>query len=232
MLLDSFLITVRKGSCEKVMFSQLCAKKSVHRTGKVYALQAVTALSRHPRADEPLWADTSSRGRPPNMATEVGGAHPTGMHSCFHSAWRYSYSCRKTIVVYMAHKALRVTWWYWGYHWKSTEVGINLIAFSDFFYIWLHCKNLYSQVLLRNSTLLISIEVVGVLVAGYEQRCAYVDLVITVRVLCLFHNNESGYSWHVFIAETMYNLSMPNYCYWLPTVAPTDLTLRTDHTLH
>ena len=63
-----------------------------------------------------------------------------------------SNSCRKTIVVYMAHKALRVTWWYWGYHWKSTEVGINLIAFSD-----LHCKYVISEsLLLQNSALLIS----------------------------------------------------------------------------
>ena len=29
-------------------------------------------------------------------------------------------------------------------------------------------------------------------VAGYKWLCAYVDPVISVRVLCLFHNNESG----------------------------------------
>ena len=40
-----------------------------------------------------------------------------------------------------------------------------------------------------------------------EWRCAHVDPVITVRVLCLFHNNKSGYSWHAFIAETIYKLS-------------------------
>ena len=43
-------------------------------------------------------------------------------------------------------------------------------------------------------------------VGGCEWRCAHVDPVITVRVLCLFHNNKSGYSWHAFIAETMYSL--------------------------
>ena len=31
---------------------------------------------------------------------------------------------------------------------------------------------------------------------------AYSDPVITVRVLRLFHNNESGYSWYVLITET------------------------------
>ena len=35
---------------------------------------------------------------------------------------------------------------------------------------------------------------------------AYSDPVITVRVLRLFHNNESGYSLYAFIAETMHNL--------------------------
>ena len=39
----------------------------------------------------------------------------------------------------------------------------------------------------------------------YRQQCAYLDLVITVGVLHLFHN-DSGYSLHEFIAETMYNL--------------------------
>ena len=35
---------------------------------------------------------------------------------------------------------------------------------------------------------------------------AYVDLVIYLSVLRLFHNIKSGYGWRVFIAETMYNL--------------------------
>ena len=34
-LIDFYLITVRKRSCEKVMFSQACVKNSVHR-GEVY----------------------------------------------------------------------------------------------------------------------------------------------------------------------------------------------------
>ena len=47
------------------------------------------------------------------------------------------------------------------------------------------------------------------------------DPVISVRVLRLFHNNWSGYSWYVFTTETMYNLLVPNYCYWLGACAPT-----------
>ena len=32
----------------------------------------------------------------------------------------------------------------------------------------------------------------------------------------MFYNNESECSWYVFIPETMYNLSIPNYYYLLP----------------
>ena len=31
-----------------------------------------------------------------------------------------------------------------------------------------------------------------------------------VRVLRLFHNKYTGYNWSIFIAETVYNLSLPN----------------------
>ena len=186
--------------------------------------EGVRPPSRHPLGRHPP-VDTPSLGRPLNVATEVDGAHPTGMHSCFHCVWRSLNSCRKTIVVCGTQRV------------KSYLMVLRLPldvyrSWNQFNRIFQFLLHLVGQVLLRNSALLISIAVVGVLVAGYERRCAYVGLVITVRVLCLFHNNKSGCSWHVFIAETMYNLSMPNYCYWLPTVAPTDLTLRTDHTLH
>ena len=48
-----FLITARNSSCGKVMFSQTCVIPSVQ--------------------TPPL----------PDMATEVCGMHPTGMHSCY-----------------------------------------------------------------------------------------------------------------------------------------------------
>ena len=60
---------------------------------------------------------------------------------------------------------------------------------------------------------------------------AYSDLVISVQVFHLFHNNECGYSWYVFIAETMYNLWIPNYCYLLwagPLTLTTETGFQTD----
>ena len=67
--------TVRKRSCEKVMFSQVCVKNSVH-SGEVY-----TPLADTPRADTP--GQTPPRQTPPQQtATAADGTHPTGMHSC------------------------------------------------------------------------------------------------------------------------------------------------------
>ena len=57
-----FIITVR---CGKVMFSQACAKNSVHRGSGVHP------PGRHPSPT-------------PETATAAGGTHPTGMHSCSH----------------------------------------------------------------------------------------------------------------------------------------------------
>ena len=53
-------------SCGKVMFSQVCVKNSVH-GGRC----------------TPPWQTPPPPGRhlPPEMATESGGRHPTGMHS-------------------------------------------------------------------------------------------------------------------------------------------------------
>ena len=45
-------------------------------------------LGRHPQADTP-WADTS----PLKMTSEVGGTHPTGMHSCSLIDLRYMIEC-------------------------------------------------------------------------------------------------------------------------------------------
>ena len=70
------LITVRKRSCGKVMFSQACVKNSVHR-GKVYTPQQADT----PSGQTPPKADTTP---PSPMATAADGTHPTGMHSsCF-----------------------------------------------------------------------------------------------------------------------------------------------------
>ena len=118
------LVTVRKRSYGKVMFSQACVKNSVHRSRHPLGIHPLGRHppGRHPRADItwadtswadtpwadillpwadtlPPWADTPYRqtplptpGRqtpppcplppPQQMATAVGGKHPTGMHSC------------------------------------------------------------------------------------------------------------------------------------------------------
>ena len=54
------------------MFSQACVRNSVHK-GRCTPPRQTPPLGRHPP-----WADT-----PRQMATAAGGAHPTGMHSCF-----------------------------------------------------------------------------------------------------------------------------------------------------
>ena len=57
------LITVRKRSCGRVMFSQACVKNSVHRGVSA----SVHAGIHHPSGQ---------------TATAADGTHPTGMHSC------------------------------------------------------------------------------------------------------------------------------------------------------
>ena len=55
------------------VFTPVC--HSVHR-GKVYTPgKTLSPLGRHP---------PSGQTPPPEMATEAGGAHPTGVQSCFH----------------------------------------------------------------------------------------------------------------------------------------------------
>ena len=58
------LITVRKRSCGKVMFSQACVKNSVHGG----------CVSQHALGQTPI---------PPPAVTAADRKHPTGMHSCF-----------------------------------------------------------------------------------------------------------------------------------------------------
>ena len=75
------VITVRKQSCGKVMFSQACVKNSVH-----------------------LWGEGGvSRPRPGGVsaqtATAADGTHPTGMHSCSKLSFigqEYFGFCRKS----------------------------------------------------------------------------------------------------------------------------------------
>ena len=78
-LLECILVTVRKQSCRKVMFSQAYVKNSVH-GGDMYTRRADRQIpspgqtSRHPPGHtSPL---------PHQMATAAGGTHPTGMHTC------------------------------------------------------------------------------------------------------------------------------------------------------
>ena len=48
------------------------------------------------------------------------------------------------------------------------------------------------------------------------QRCAYSHLVISERVLHLFHNNEYGYSWSSLLLRLCITCQVPNYhCYSL-----------------
>ena len=69
------IISVRKRSCEKVMFSQACVKNSVHRGDCV----SQHALGQTPPGQTPPWADTPQQTVNVNAAD---GTHPTGMHSC------------------------------------------------------------------------------------------------------------------------------------------------------
>ena len=73
------LVSVRKRSCGKVMFSQACVKNSVH-TGERCTPPADTCPGQTPlcQADTP-WADS-----PPEMATATDSTHPTAMYSCYH----------------------------------------------------------------------------------------------------------------------------------------------------
>ena len=97
------LVSVRKRSCRKVMFSQACVKNSVH-TGERCTPpgRQTPVLGKHPpvRQTPPgqtppgqtaplagsphgqtsLQADTP----PPEMATATDSTHPTAMYSCYH----------------------------------------------------------------------------------------------------------------------------------------------------
>ena len=78
------MFTACNSSCGKGMFSHVCVKNSVHR-GRV----CIPACNGQRGCTHPCWADTPS-GRPPHeMATESGGTHPTGMHSCYCPQWSW-----------------------------------------------------------------------------------------------------------------------------------------------
>ena len=63
----SIIFTVRKRSCGKVMFSEVCVKNSVHREGRCSPPWVDTPLQgRHPLLGRhPPWADTPPRKTPP-----------------------------------------------------------------------------------------------------------------------------------------------------------------------
>ena len=67
------LITVRKWSCGKVMFSQACVKNSVHRGGGCTPPRQTPPLDRHPGQTTP-WADTPLVDTP--WANTPPGRHP------------------------------------------------------------------------------------------------------------------------------------------------------------
>ena len=73
-LIPHTLITARKRSCGKVLFLHLSVSHSVHLGGKVYAPS--------PPGRHPLGSDILPRVDTPEMATEAGGTHSTGLHSC------------------------------------------------------------------------------------------------------------------------------------------------------
>ena len=58
------IITVRKRSCGKVMFSQACVKNSVHGRGRCAPLWADTLLDRHPPGQTPPRPDTTRPDTP------------------------------------------------------------------------------------------------------------------------------------------------------------------------
>ena len=91
------LFIAHKRSCGKVMFLHLSVSYSVHRGsvsehamagGVCPWVQGVyTPLGRHPLDNAPLGQTPPQTHThlwtPPETDTSAGGAHPTGMHSCF-----------------------------------------------------------------------------------------------------------------------------------------------------
>ena len=78
---DRFVITVRKRSLgQGYVLTAVCRSFCSQRECLAGTLLGRSPpLGRHPPwADTPLQTDT-----PPKTATEAGGTHPTGMHSCY-----------------------------------------------------------------------------------------------------------------------------------------------------
>ena len=65
------IFTARKRSCGKVMFLHLTVSHSVHRAACM--VEGACVVGGH------AWQGACMAGE---MATEAGGVHPTGMHSC------------------------------------------------------------------------------------------------------------------------------------------------------
>ena len=71
------LITVRKRSCEKVMFLHLSVSHSVHRGVSASVHAGIHPLGRHP----PPHGQTAPPF-PQQTVTAADGRHPSGMNSC------------------------------------------------------------------------------------------------------------------------------------------------------
>ena len=106
------LVSVRKRSCGKVMFSQACVKNSV-RTGERCTPpgRQTPALGKHPPVRQTPPGQTASlAGSPPGktslqadtphpeMATATDSTHPTGMYSCYH----LQCSCSKVVFTFQS----------------------------------------------------------------------------------------------------------------------------------
>ena len=76
------IFTVRKRSCEKVMFSRLCICPWEGCVSPACTSAGVCVCG---QGEGYGWRGVDRGCTPPipKMATEVGGMHPTGMHSCF-----------------------------------------------------------------------------------------------------------------------------------------------------
>ena len=82
----TWLVTVRKRSCGKVMFSQACIKNSVRGGGgRCTPVRADTPLGRHPPGQTPLR----------QTATAADDRHSTGMHFCSFMSSVNSYISRQ-----------------------------------------------------------------------------------------------------------------------------------------
>ena len=80
------IITIRKRSLGKVMFSQACVSHFVHRGEGLHHLDRDHAGQKSPldRALSEQRRLSTEISNPAKMATAAEGIHPTGMHSCYY----------------------------------------------------------------------------------------------------------------------------------------------------